>query len=405
MTLLHTDVAVIGAGAAGLAAARRLRENGADFVVLEARGRVGGRAYTLPSYDGSYPIELGAEFIHGPAPYTRALLAECGENEIARDARGDDVWSDVEDFLEHMNVDGADQSVEALLASRHDLAPQTREGVQALLEGFDAAILSDASAIGIANEWRSGVNDTSSRPIAGYAPLMEFLARTVHDRLLLETVVERIAWARGRVQIDARRYGEPLHIDARRAIITLPIGVLKAGSVTFDPPLPQTTAAAVEALAMGPVIKVVLDFHAPLWNGDDDFFRTRGAPFGVLWTRAPERTPLLVAWAGGGGALRFAERGIDPLAAALASARAQFPQIDVSGTLRRAYYHDWQADPFARGAYTYLRVDGGNARAALAAPIDDTLYFAGEATNERDVGTVAGAFDSGYSASSCLMAR
>jgi monoamine oxidase len=153
---------------------------------------------------------------------------------------------------------------------------------------------------------------------------------------------------------------------------------------------------ALDAIAMGPVIKVNLDFHEPFWP-DNRFFRSLGAPIQVLWTRSPERDGLLVAWTGGGGVQRI--NGLDPVHAAIESVRVAFPKADVEKSLRAAYVHDWQTDPFSCGAYSYLRVGGGNARHALADPIEDTLYFAGEATNDHDMGTVNGAFESGIQSS------
>jgi len=407
MTSIQPDVVVIGAGAAGLAAARALHERGIELLVLEARDRVGGRAYTIRSADGSYPIEYGAEFIHGPAPYTRALLAEIGEREIVLDDGSDgeeddnDAWNALEGIIRAVDVNAPDRSVDDYLASLRGVPPAVIENARMLVEGFDAAITSDASLVGIAKEWQSGMNDRSARPVNGYLPIMEHLARTVGEALLLETRVTRVRWSRGRAVVEATRSGEPLLIEARRVIVTVPVGVLKHDGITFEPALPPHAQSALDAIAMGPVIKVMLDFREPFWPAER-FFRVSDAPMRVLWTRAPEHDSLLVAWAGGGAAQRLIERGEDPVRAALASARAAFPNVAVDAALRASYVHDWQADPFARGAYSYLRVGGGDARRRLAIPIDDTLYFAGEATNERDVGTVAGAFASGYSSAASI---
>ncbi len=120
MTQLHTDVAIIGAGAAGLAAARSLHERNIDFLIFEARDRVGGRAYTLRSQDGTFPIELGAEFIHGAAKSTRALMREIGEPALPTDAasfrlyRGHlepspDRWEPAERVLARVDINGRDQ--------------------------------------------------------------------------------------------------------------------------------------------------------------------------------------------------------------------------------------------------------------------------------------------------------
>jgi monoamine oxidase len=416
--LIETGVAIIGAGAAGLAAASRLHQRGVDVLLLEARERVGGRAYTLQSYDGSFPIELGAEFIHGSARATIELMNACGESAIeiwyngfqlsnGRLVPDSDTWEAAERLLQRVDLLGEDHSVERFLQSlaRAEVSEEQVDGVRALVEGFDAAVTSDASIIGIAREWRSGANDTSGRPVNGYAPVMQYLARIVNERTFLRTRVDSIEWSGKDVRISATRSGESLAVRAQQAIITVPIGVLRNGLLSFNPPLPQQKQSAINAIAMGPVIKVVLDFRSAFWerveNGryrDAGFFRAPACALRTLWTRVPQRTPLMVAWAGGGAAQRIIEKGLDPIEAALDACQALFPDADVRAHMRNAYYHDWQADPFACGAYSFLRVGAGDARERLAEPLENRLFFAGEATWSNDAGTVAGALESGYRA-------
>jgi monoamine oxidase len=423
VTTFETDVAVIGAGAAGLAAARRLHDHGADFLLVEGRERIGGRAYTLQSYDGSVPIELGAEFIHGTPGVTLALMQECGEERVdtgshyVRDYDEEfqeawDVWDWTERILRRVDLQAPDCSVEEFLGAipTGELSDEQRDAVRSLIEGFDAAIAGDASIVAIAKEWRSGTNDASFRPLHGYAPIMQYLARSVNARTLLRTRVELVRWSPQHVQIQATRQGKPLEIAARRAIVTLPVGVLQEQPDLFDPPLPKEKRAAIGAIAMGPVLKVVLDFRTPFWEEVQDgrfrdtaFFRAQQCEMGAVWTRLPQRTPLLVAWAGGGTAQSLIDRKVDPIAAALSTCSTLFPTVDVNAVLRNAYYHDWQADPFSRGAYSFLRVGGGDARETLRAPVDQTLFFAGEATWGDDAGTVGGAFESGYRAADDVM--
>ncbi len=418
MTTFETDVAVIGAGAAGLAAARRLHDHGIDLLLLEARERIGGRAYTLQSYDGSLPIELGAEFIHGLPAVTLSLMQECGEERMDTGSRyvrdydrefeeAWDLWDWTERILRRVDVRGRDRSVEEFLDSvpSDELSGEQRDAIRSLIEGFDAAITGDASIIAIAKEWRSGTNDASFRPLHGYAPIMQHLARSVNTRTLLRTRVDRVRWSPQHVRIQATRQGKPIEIAARRAIVTLPVGVLQEQHDLFEPALPKEKQAAIDAIAMGPVLKVVLDFRTPFWEEVQDgrfrdtaFFRAPQCEMSALWTRLPQRTPLLVAWAGGGAAQSLIDRKIDPIAAAVSTCSALFPSVDVNAVLRNAYYHDWQSDTFSRGAYSFLRVGGGDAREMLRAPVDQTLFFAGEATWSDDAGTVGGALESGYRA-------
>jgi monoamine oxidase len=419
MNNLKTDVVIIGAGAAGLAAARTLHDRGVDFLIVEARDHVGGRAYTLFGHDGA-PIELGAEFIHGAARSTRALMAEIGEEALPTESAAftlvhghlqpaPDRWEPAERILQRVNLHGRDESVAAYVDAQPEsmLSPQERESVRTLVEGFDAALIHDASLIGIAKEWRSGVNDTSHRPRKGYAPLMEHLAKIAGTRLFLRTCVTHLTWAPHVVHLDATCDGEALRISARRAIVTLPVGIMHHNVAFFSPALPAEKRAALNAIAMGPVIKVALEFREPFWEEVENgrfqkagFFSAPACQVRTLWSRYPDRAPLLMGWAGGGAAQRLRERNVDPIRAALDSVAMLFPSVDVKMELRNAYFHDWQADPYACGAYSYLRVGAGNARESLAEPIEDTLFFAGEATSADDSGTVAGALDTGYSSGS-----
>ena len=415
MSTHQTDVVVVGAGAAGLAAARGLHERRVDFLILEARERIGGRAYTIPSSDGAFPIELGAEFIHGEAPQTHALLRESGEAALQTAAadfvlrngrleRGSDRWSAVERLFGSVDLGAPDRSVDALLegARRSGYSDDELRTARTFIEGFEAAITSDAGSVALARQWRAGVDTSPSRPDGGYGPLLAFLAKPLGDRLRLNARVEEIRWSRSGAYVRAVGGEELVQIEARRVIVTAPVGVLHAGDLRFTPPLPARTRAALDAIAMGPVVKVMLEFESAFWETvdagrfrDAGFFQAFECEIPTLWTRLPQRIPLLAAWAGGGAVARLEARGADAIAEALATCRSLFPSVDVRAKLRAVHMHDWQTDPLSRGAYSYLRVGGGDARDALALPVDDTLFFAGEATSADDPGTVEGALRSG----------
>jgi monoamine oxidase len=397
---VQTNVLIIGAGAAGLAAARRLHESGVDALVLEARGRAGGRAYTLHTSDGAFPIELGAEFIHGSATETMALLRESGEGTSEMSDEPEHVWDATQRILESVDLNGPDSSVETYLQHAD---PRDAAQARMLIEGFDAAILADASVIAIAKEWRGSGNDTHARPRNGYGALMRYLEERVQDRLWLNAPVRELRWSRDGVEASGTRAGAPVAVRAKCAIVTLPIGVLREDAVKFSPQLPAQKRSAIEAIGMGPVVKVVLEFRSVFW--DAAFLQTRPrAVFPTVWSRMPERSPVLVAWAGGDAAHRLMAASPDPVQSAIAECEALFPSVDVRAQLVAAHCHDWQRDAYARGAYSYLRVNGNGARGTLAQPVDDVLFFAGEAACEDDAGTVAGALESGYRAAGQVLA-
>ena len=418
VTDIKTDVAIIGAGAAGLAAARRLHERGIDALVLEARDRIGGRAFTLQATGESAPVELGAEFIHGTPHVTLSLMHECGEKAVdvpthafqfrnGRFEERSDMWESAERLLQRVDPSAPDQSVEDFLNAlpAGQATADQLDTVRTIVEGFEAADTADASVIAIANEWLGGSERGSLRPVNGYAPLMACLARIGEARILLETTVHEIRWSPHSVRILTTTEDGPLEVLARRTIITLPIGVLRAQGVSFTPPLPRATQRAIDAMTMGPVIRVVLGFRSPFWEYVEEgryreaaFFYAPQRRLPAIWTRLPQRASFLVAWAGGGAVQRIVAERLDPIEAALRTCEAIFPSVDVREELREVYHHDWQADPFARGAYSYLRVGAGDARDVLATPVEETLYFAGEATSNTEPGTVAGALESGYHA-------
>ena len=410
-------IVVIGAGAAGLAAAAELARAGRQTLILEARGRVGGRCWTRRLPGISAPIELGAEFIHGRPEVTLRLLRKAGVAPIdsvrkSRSAEGGKLVP-VNAFAEAQRavrdaVVRQDVSFATFL-SRRRMRARTRMFARLMVQGFDAADPARASARSIVEEWGSGTSMGASqpRPTGGYGPLLERLAdEALGDgaRLRLEAVVREIRWRRGMVEIEGDFLGKRFVERARQAIVTLPLGVLQAGTVRFRPAL-RDKRAALEQLASGPVIKAALRFERAFWEERSPgtaFFHAPRSAFPTFWTPLPARVPLLIAWAGGPKAERLARLADENLIEeALRGVRALFGRVP---SLDASLIHDWRRDPFARGAYSYVLVGGEGARERLAAPLMDTLFFAGEATDTGgEAGTVAGALQSGVRAARELL--
>jgi monoamine oxidase len=423
------DVIIIGAGVSGLAAASELRKSGLSVLILEARDHVGGRAWTRHEPDLSAPIELGAEFIHGRAPETFELLREVGK--AALDTSGahwtlrdgklvqntEDLFGEIQTALERSNVlKNPDISFETWLSrsGQYGLSPEAAAMAKAFAEGFDAADPARASAHFVAREWGSGgmLDSPQFRPLGGYSSVLAALAGALdreNIRLQLQTVVREVRWKRGSVEIDADFLASPFSVQAACAIVTLPLGVLQApaeasGAVRFVPGL-DAKRKALEGLAYGPVLKLSLRFRRAFWEELDggkyegaSFFHSADTAFPTFWTSLPLRAPLLIAWIGGPKAARLSmSETPDIVRQALESLSTIFAGRPPSEfELEAAYLHNWQTDPFARGAYSYIAVGGGGARSMLAAPLEDTLFFAGEATDTEDeAATVTGALQSG----------
>jgi monoamine oxidase len=402
---VQADVLVIGAGAAGLAAADELTRAGRSVLLVEARDRVGGRCLTRRLPGVPVPVELGAEFIHGRPEATLSLLRKAGIPAI--DSTRTQLIS-IDGKLQPVNifaqvqrvarkgVKGRDISFQAFLA-RQRLPRLTRTLATMMVQGFDAADPSLVSAKEIIEEWGEGgsLGASQPRPYGGYGVALEWLARTAVGngaRLQLETPVRRVRWKHRSVEVHGRFRGQSWTAWAPRAVITLPIGVLPSIEI-------REKRTALAGLAAGPVIRVAMAFRTAFWEKEHPgiaFFHSPGAPFPTVWTPLPMHAPLLTAWAGGPKAGRLtgsSEKKL--LAQGLAAVRSIFESKEEPQAF---LVHDWQADPYARGGYSYVRVGGTGARERLAAPLEETLYFAGEATDVEQSGTVGGALASGLRA-------
>jgi monoamine oxidase len=401
---VQVDVLVIGAGAAGLAACAELARAGRSVLVVEARDRVGGRCLTRRLPGLPVPVELGAEFIHGRPEATFSLLRKANipavDSTRTQLVALDGKLQSVNIFAQAQRVarqapKGRDVSFRAFLA-RQRLPKLARTLATMMVQGFDAADPGRASAREIVEEWSSGgLGVSQPRPQGGYGPLLEFLASEASVQL--NTVVQSIRWSRSSVEVRGTFRGEPWSAWAPRAVITVPIGVLSS--------LVKEKREALAKLESGPVVRVALAFREAFWEKQHPgiaFFHSPDAPFPTFWTPLPMHAPLLTCWAGGPKAARLTgspERTL--LKQALASVRSVLPDVQEP----KAYLlHDWQADPFARGGYSYVKVGGTGAREKLATPLEGTLFFAGEATDTEQSGTVGGALASGMRAAKEVLA-
>lgn len=415
------DALIIGGGIAGLTAARHLTEAGLRVTLLEARDRLGGRIYTRST--AGFPVELGAEFVHGRPVEILALAAEGAvpivpvQGSFRRKINGD--WAEAGHLMEEV-----DQLFAKLPAAEPDESFQyyldrsgEDEGVtqQALryVEGFHAADPSLISARSLRRDSEAEEaikGDHQYRIASGY----ENLVRAVADRIDLDrcdivtnAAVHEIIWRQG--QVIAR--ASSIEYQAPRAIVTLPLGVLKSNSVVFSPAL-REKQDAMGFLEMGPVIRVSLCFQEKFWERDPgmaelSFLFTDDPQFPTWWTSNPLPYPILTAWAAGPYAGAHAGRSKDEIVGNAVRSLARIMRIaepELRRQLTRSFMHDWQADPFSCGAYSYAAVGGMDAAKALATPVANTLYFAGEATNSDGYnGTVHGAIATGLRAAKELL--
>jgi monoamine oxidase len=392
--------------------------------VLEARDRIGGRIYTLHPSDIGSPVELGAEFVHGCPQELLNLL--CDANATLKNVSGtdacfrdgtlsacpddDDAFEFLDELAGFVEREG-DMSFDAFL-TRRQLTPAIAERARSFVEGFNAA---DARRIGIAALARQQQAEEeiggfeSSRSIAGYDRLPLYLAHRIQQagsRILLHSPVASLQWKSATAAVTVKTVSGG-SFSASQAIVTLPLGVLKARSVAIDPE-PSRILAAADSMEAGSVKRMTLVFHSAFWKEKIPDMRFLFAPEmtpATYWTRHPSDAPTLVAWAGG----PRADAITDPTAwraQALRSLEQIFslaPQ-SLDNQLRNSYMHDWQNDPYTLGAYSYAPAGALDSSATMSEPVDNTLFFAGEHTDiTGHWGTVHGALRSGLRAAQQLL--
>jgi monoamine oxidase len=277
------------------------------------------------------------------------------------------------------------------------------------------SVLSSVQSLQIAGKESERIEeDRSFRLLAGYRLLPERLIEEANAELLdirfnYEAFEVRRAEHSVSVAVRHRITGDVREFSARRFLCTLPLGVLQAkpgrrGAIRWSPDLPDKRAAWSQ-LAMGAVVKVIFEFREPFWERRGatkiGFLHAPEEPFPTWWSTLPVRSGRITAWAGGPNATKLSRLPRREIASrALVSAARMFslPISELETLLITADICNWQRDPYSRGAYSYAKVGGVPAVDVYAAPIDDTLYFAGEATHPKFAGTVAAAIETGYRA-------
>jgi monoamine oxidase len=412
-----SEVIIIGAGAAGLMAAKVLSENGTSVCLLEARDRIGGRVYTINRPDFSKPVEAGAEFIHGKLPLTTALLKKC---KIEYKKIGGELWQikndelkKREDFIEHsdllikkLSTLNADISVLKFLETNFagDQYREMKRNLQQYIEGYDAADIKNASAFALKEEWESE-DDEQYRIKQGYGALFDDIKNECLQNgcsVYLSNIVKEIEWTTEHATVTT---SEQKYFSAGKIIITVPVILLAEQSpagISFSPALPHITDAARQ-IGYGGVIKVVLEFSHAFWETiekkiEDFFFIFSEERFPTWWSQFPDKTPLLTGWLAGPKAKELSNENNESILHHALQSLASIFTVEVKflqGLLKASYVHNWIADPFSKGAYSYKSLTTIAAKRILLQPVSNTLFFAGEALSEHSYATVEAALQSG----------
>ncbi len=443
----NSDVIVIGAGIAGLAAFKRLHQGGLNVLVLEARDRLGGRIHTIRPEGLRYPVELGAEFVHGRFPGFWESLDASGVrlndtcvnhwtsvNGVLKPE--EDYYKLIDGFFAELdkeaNQSEQDMSVAAFAAVLEQRDPSMAAACQAGMEFVENYLAAPRAEVGIkflakGEAAAQTIGTEALQVLDGYdnvlATFLNDSGENLHSKVHLNTVVKAIDWQVGGVQVTASAADEAQDVlySARQVIVSVPLGVLQIeppapGAITFRPALVQKQKA-IASLRMGKIERVVAIFASRFWEDLKDgseafpefgFIHCAEAPIAHWWSQYPVRSPILVGWVSAVSSVVLPE---DPdllrecvvkSLAVLFGEKRDF----IEGQLVDCYYHDWGRDPYARGAYCYHATGTADLVQDLAQSVEDTLYFAGEATEDSGfTGTVHGAMKTGLRAAEQVLSK
>jgi monoamine oxidase len=402
----NPDVVIVGAGSAGLAAAHALAEKGLSFVVVEAKDRIGGRAFTdTESFD--LPFDHGCSWL-GRAdrnPY-RPIAESAGFSLLAHDDAGESVFVGDRrasgDELDAYNLawDRINSAIRKLGRANDDVAPGPFLPIElpwTHVAGSWIAPLSigaDVEDFSALDWWQLESTEPNLMIREGYGTLVALYGRDVP--VALATPATTIRWDGPGVSVETPSGT----IDAKACIVTVSTGVLAAESIRFDPPLPIETQTAIDGLPMGLLAKIPLKFEGTRLGLTPNDWLTYAATdkrlcYFLSW---PFDMDLMIGWVGGRFGWELSKGSeADAVDFALGELRNIFG-ADIDRHFVKGRFTQWANDPDVRGAYAHQKPGAAGARTVLARPVADRLYFAGEAAAGSQSMTCDGAFSAGVRA-------
>jgi len=426
------DVVVIGAGVSGLATAATLSRAGRSVICLEASNSIGGRIRTVHDPLSAVPIELGAEFVHGRPPEIWDSVRDAGLTVCANTAHA--IHMDQGRILADTKIGKLAERSLARLAKSHARSDESfgeflrhsrqkadvKTWARIYVEGFNAARSEVIGVESLKQDKKAAEKidgERTFRILDGYDAVPAYFLRCIRswpDTIRLQSMVERVQWRRGHVAVHYRRAGAQSTgtLTCSQLMVTVPLGVLQAeaaerGGIRFEPE-PGNILKAARKLAFGQAYRVTFQFAEAFWVDDGHlkdfgFLLSREKLFPTWWSTYPAMSANLTAWTAGSAADELS--GLEP--AAIADRALESLRRILRRTIpqpRSFHFRDWQRDPFVRGAYSYTPAGALPARRQLGRPVDQTLYFAGEAAESNGhSGTVHGAIASGVRAAKTLL--
>jgi monoamine oxidase len=405
----EVDVAVIGAGAAGIGAAQRLGEAGSvSVLVLEARNRVGGRVHTIAP--AGFPLDRGAEWLHSadrnplspiaqrlgfsvhhrPPEWTTRLRRSGASLEAEAD------WIATREAQSKARRKAAAEPVDRPLASLLVPGGRWNQLLDATSSWGNGAELERVSVKDYVRYEDSGVN---CRLGEGYGRLFETLAEGLP--VALDTAVSRVEHSGRAIRLETARGT----VTAARVIVTVPTSILAAEALRFDPPLPEKLAA-VAGLPLGVDDKLFISLSGQLPGIERDAYLVGSTTSQetMSYQVRPLDRPAIYCFFGGCWAAALEREGEAGMFSFAAGELARLFGNDIRRQIAPLASTAWQHDPWTRGSYSYALPGHADDRALLAAPVDNRLFFAGEACSPNFFSTAHGAYLTGLAAAEAALA-